>query len=118
MKKMEELPFIATGIAMAIGLFIVGAEPRMGLLLPGAWHYPGHFVAFAFFGAVWRLGLPRTAAFQIAVGAIAFGFLHEAYEMSGHVHGFEFIDAVVDGIGAVVGVSSAALATSARASSR
>jgi hypothetical protein len=43
----------------------------------------------------------------LTAGVVVFGFLHEWYEVLGHVHGFELADAIVDGIGATVGALAA-----------
>jgi hypothetical protein len=40
-------------------------------------------------------------------GIVAFGFIHEAFEIRGHAHGFELYDAIIDGAGAIAGTLSA-----------
>ena len=94
---------------MAVSLVAVAGKPGAGYLFPGRWHYIAHFLTFAVFGAVWTLGLPKASPLHVAAGAVAFGFMHEAYEIAGHVHGFELVDAIVDAMGAIVGISFAHL---------
>ena len=75
----------------------------MQVVEPG-WHWHSHFVSFAILAFAWRCGLPGVSAWVIALATIAFGFAHEAIEIVGHAHDYEWADAVVDGIGAIVGV--------------
>lgn len=96
---------MAVGVAMAIGLFVVAAEPGAGRLFHGRWHHVAHFATFALFGAVWTLALARLPARHIAAGIVAFGFLHEGLEILGHMHAFELRDAMINGAGAIVGVT-------------
>jgi len=98
--------FRTVGIAMAIGLFWAAWKPEAGEVFGGHdWlHYFAHFSVFAAFASVWTLGLPRIPTFAIAIGVVAFGFLHETFEITGHVHAFESTDALVDALGATVGV--------------
>jgi len=52
----------------------------------------------------------------LAVPLVASGFAHEAYEIAGHVHGFELYDALTDAAGAVAGVVCARAVPSRRSS--
>jgi len=40
--------------------------------------------------------------------------MHEAYEIVGHVHGFELVDAIIDGMGAIVGTTFASVCLAKR----
>jgi len=103
--SLHERLFMAVGLAMAIGLFFIGSEPGAGRLFHGRWHHVAHFVTFALFGVIWTLALPKVPARHIAAGAVAFGFLHEGFEILGHMHAFELRDALVNGVGAIVGAT-------------
>ena len=104
---MREKICIALGLVMAVALFWAGGEPAAGEAVSGAWHYAAHLIAFAILAGLWTLGLPKAPATYIALAVVAFGFLHEAYEIIGHAHGFELIDALVDGAGAIAGTIAA-----------
>jgi hypothetical protein len=97
---------------LTIVLLWAGIVPLAGQAIGGGLHWPAHFVSFAIFAFAWRCGLPRVSAFIVALAVIAFGFAHEAIEIVGHAHGYELGDAVVDALGAIVGVLLAHLATS------
>ncbi len=113
-RRFRESLFTALGTAMAVGLFWAAGQPGVGDSLRGAWHYLAHFATFAVFGAVWRLGLPGIPAPAIAAGVAAFGFVHEAYEMLGHGHGFELADAIVDSLGGALAAFALRLKAAAR----
>lgn len=101
---LRENLFTALGTTMAVGLLWTAGQPGIGDTFRGAWHYAAHFGTFALLGAIWRLGLPRIAPPAMAAGVVMFAFAHEAYEIVGHGHGFELADAMVDGLGATVGI--------------
>jgi hypothetical protein len=99
--------FIAIGTAMALALLWVAGQPGAAEIFPGKWHYVAHFVIFTILGGVWALGLPRIPVSATVAGIVAFGFIHEAFEIRGHAHGFELYDAIIDGAGAIAGTLSA-----------
>ncbi len=107
-----EKSFLAAGTAMAIALMWAASQPGTGKIFLGMWHYAAHFATFALFGAVWSLGLPMIGMTAIVAGVVTFGFLHEAYEIVGHAHGFEFYDAIVNGFAAGSAAIFARLSTS------
>ena len=111
--KLQAQVFIAVGTAMALALLWVAGQPGAGEMFPGRWHSIAHFVTFAVLAAVWTLGLPRIPVLATVAGVVAFGFLHEACEIRGHAHGFEFYDAIIDGLGAIAGSLSVRFYSSA-----
>jgi VanZ family protein len=98
---------MAVGIAMAVAFFTAASLPAAGKIFTKSWHYAAHFAAFVVFAAAWALGLPRVPVVAVIACVVLFGFLHEWYEVLGHAHGFELADAIIDGIGAVVGAITA-----------
>ena len=76
----------------------------------GALHWGAHIVLFAILAITWRGGLPHVSAVAIALAVIAFGFAQEAIEIVGHGHAYEWADAIVDSISAIIGISLARLA--------
>ncbi len=103
MKRIPAALFLGIGIAMAIAFLIAASLPAAGKIATKPAHYAAHFAAFAVFAAVWIRGLPQVAPVAVMAGVVLFGVLHEWYEVLGHAHGFEFADAIVDGIGAAAG---------------
>jgi len=102
---------------VAAWLVWIASAPITGDVLPDWYiHYPAHFCTFAALAIVWTLGLPRASAMALAVPLVAFGFVHEAYEIVGHVHGFELYDALTDAAGAVAGIVCARAILSRRSS--
>ena len=113
--RARERIFIGFGIAMTIAFVWAASNPLPGKVLAAfSWsalwlyaaHYAAHFAAFATYAVVWSLGLPRVRPVVLACAVIAFGFLHEAYEIQGHSHGFELDDAIVDALGAIAGLAA------------
>ena len=89
---------------MTIVLLGAGVVPAAGRVVPAGSHWIAHFVSFAIVAFIWKFGLPKVSVFSLALAVVAFGFAHEAIEIVGHAHPYEWSDAVVDAIGAVVGV--------------
>ncbi|HSQ02646.1 MAG TPA: hypothetical protein VLN59_01345 [Burkholderiales bacterium] len=106
--KNQERIFISLGTAMVAWLVWIASAPITGDVFDNSYtHYPAHFAAFAALAITWCLGLPRASVAVLAVPLVAFGFVHEAYEVVGHVHGFELYDALTDAAGAVAGIGCA-----------
>jgi hypothetical protein len=97
--------FLLLGTAMVLWLIWLGSRPVQTAALHGIFrHYASHVAAFGALAVTWSYGLPRVRALPLAIAIIAFGFAHEALEIVGHAHGFEFYDAFVDGAGATAGI--------------
>jgi hypothetical protein len=95
----------AIGMTIALLVAAVVPIPSTGVGSEGAiLHWLAHLVAFAILAFTWRCGLPRVSALAVALAVVAFGFAHEAIEIFGHSHAYEWADAVVDGIGSISGV--------------
>jgi hypothetical protein len=73
-------------------------------------HWLLHAASFALLAFAWALGVPGAPTLIVALAVVAFGFAHEAIEIVGHAHGYEWADAIVDGIGAACGAVIAHLA--------
>jgi hypothetical protein len=100
----------ACAIALTVLVFVAGFVPSTGSIFRGSSHWFAHLVSFAVLGFAWKRALPRASAVFVALGVIAFGFIHEAIEIAGHAHTYELRDAIVDSVGAAVGVIVAQLA--------
>jgi hypothetical protein len=109
--RYREAFFILLGVALLIWLVWLGSRPLQTQALSGdVRHYAAHFAAFGALAVTWSCGLPRVRAVPLALAIVAFGFAHEALEIFGHAHGYELIDAIVDGVGATLGVAVTRLA--------
>ncbi len=103
--KSQERIFISLGTAIVACLLWIASAPFEGGVFDNSYtHYPAHFAAFAALAITWCLGFPRARIVVLAVPLVTFGFIHEAFEILGHVHGFELYDALADAAGAVAGV--------------
>jgi len=115
--KTQERFFASLGVAMAAWLVWIASAPITGDVFDNWYtHYPAHFAAFAALAITWCFGFPRASVIVLAVPLVAFGFVHEAYEIAGHVHGFELYDALTDAAGAIAGIVCARAILSRRSS--
>jgi len=101
--------FLGAALALSAALVWASFIPAAGHAFGGGWHWLAHFGAFLALALAWRGALPRAPAWGVALGVIAFGFAQEAIEVVGHAHGYELGDALVDALGAVVGIALARL---------
>ena len=95
----------AAAALLTLGLFTVGSIPAAGLALPGVLHWVAHFAAYALIAFAFGLGWPLRRALHLAVLVAAIGVIHESSEIFTHSHAFEAEDAIVNAIGALVGVA-------------
>jgi hypothetical protein len=96
------------GAAIVAWLLWIASAPFEGGVFDNSYtHYPAHFAAFAALAITWCLGVPRARIVVLAVPLVAFGFVHEACEILGHVHGFELYDALADAAGAGIACARA-----------
>ena len=88
---------------LTLGLFVVGGNPEASRLFPGPSHWIAHLGAYALIAAAYARALPRLATLAVAALVALIGIAHEYYEIQSHSHGFEYSDAIVNGLGALVG---------------
>jgi VanZ family protein len=104
---MPKSPFFLAAVALTVSILAASLIPTAGEVAYGDWHWIAHFGAYAALAWLWRRALPRASALRVAAAVIAFGFAQEAIEIAGHAHAFELADALVDAVGAVVGIAAA-----------
>jgi len=97
--------FRVTTALLILTLFTVGSLPAAGQAFPGIMHWVAHLSAFALIALSFGLGWPRMQATHIAVIVAAIGVFHELTEIITHSHAFETQDAVINSIGALIGVA-------------
>jgi len=90
---------------LTLGLFTVGSLPTTGHAFPGAMHWAAHLAAYALIAFAFGLGWPKRPVVQIAVFVAAIGIVHETTEIITHSHLFETEDALVNAVGALIGVA-------------
>lgn len=105
---------LACAIALTTILLWASFVPYAGKIFVGGSHWLSHVVSFMILGFSWRCSLTRVSALNVTLSVITFGFIHEAIEIWGHAHAYELGDAVLDGIGAIIGVLLASLVTGRR----
>ena len=90
---------------LILGLFSIGSLPAAGQLFPGTLHWVAHLAAFALIALSFGLGWQKMPAAYIVLIVASIGFVHELTEIITHNHPFETQDAVIDAIGALIGVA-------------
>lgn len=95
----------AAAVLLTLGLFTIGNIPTAGQAFPGALHWVAHLAAYALIAFASGLGWPNRHAMQIAALVAIIGAIHETTEIFTHSHAFETEDAVVNAIGALIGVA-------------
>jgi hypothetical protein len=104
-RTLERL-FLTAAIVMTLGLLWASVIPGSGKAgAYGGLHYVNHFTGYAVLAFAWRRGLPKVPPWAMLAAVIAFAFVQEGIEVAGHGHPFELNDAVVDALGAMVGVA-------------
>jgi hypothetical protein len=98
-------PARAFAVLLTLGLFIVGSSPNAGDAFPGAMHWVMHLAVFALIAFAFGLGWPKRPVAHIAILVAAIGIVHEITEISTHNHAFESEDAIVNALGALIGVA-------------
>lgn len=68
-------------------------------------HWVAHLAAFAVIAFAYGLGWSVRPAVHIAIFVATIGAIHEATEIVTHSHAFETEDAIVNAIGALIGVA-------------
>lgn len=105
----------ALAIALTVFLFVVGSFPAAGKAFPGVMHWLAHFATYAVIAFSYGLGWHKQPAMLVAGFVAALGAIHEYSEIFTHEHTFEIADALVNAIGAVVGVAVERVVVSATA---
>jgi hypothetical protein len=90
---------------LILGLFSIGSLPAAGQVFHGTMHLMAHLAAFALIAFAFGLGWQRMQATYIVLIVASIGFVHELTEIITHSHPFETQDAVIDAIGALIGVA-------------
>lgn len=101
---------LVCAIALTIVLVWASVVPFAGEVFGAKHHRSAHLVSFAILALAWRVALPHMPSWAVALIVVGFGFLHEAIEVIGHAHPYELSDALIDGIGAIMGVTVAQIA--------
>ena len=92
-------------LLLLLALFTVGSVPAVGQAFTGPTHWLVHLAAYALIAVTFGLGWQNVRlAFVVAI-VFTIGAFHELTEIITHNHGFEFNDAVVNGLGALIGVA-------------
>jgi VanZ family protein len=91
-------------VLLTFGLFAVGSIPSTGQAFHGSLHWVAHLAAYAMIAFSYCHGWPQRPAVQIAAFVAAVGAIHEVTEIITHSHGFETEDAIINAIGALIGV--------------
>jgi len=100
---------LTCAIALTIALLWISFVTSDGQSFAVKHHRSAHLISFAILAFTWRVALPRLPASIVTLLIIGFGFLQEGIEVFGHVHPFELNDALIDAVGAIIGVLSASL---------
>lgn len=95
----------SAAVLLTLGLFTVGSLPTAGHAFPGTMHWVAHLAAYALIAFTFALGWPKRSTVQIAAFVATIGVVHEATEIITHSHIFETEDALVNTIGAMIGVA-------------
>jgi VanZ family protein len=90
---------------LTVGLFAISSTPKAGYAFPGVMHWVAHLAAYALIAFAFGLGWPKRPMVHIAILVAAIGVIHEMTEIITHSHAFEIEDAIVNAIGALVGVA-------------
>ena len=97
---------VISASALTIAIIWASLDPSGGDVVAGH-HRSAHLVSYAMLAFAWRIALARLAGWLVALFVIAFGFLQEGIEIFGHSHSFEVKDALINALGAIVGVGFA-----------
>ena len=95
----------AVAVLLTIGLFTIGSIPTAGHAFPGSMHWVAHLAAYAVIAFSFSLGWAERPGMYIAAFVAAIGAIHEATEIITHSHVFETNDAIVNAIGALIGIA-------------
>lgn len=91
-------------LLLLLALFTVGSLPTAGQAFTGSMHWVVHLATYALIALTFGLGWQNIRLAFLAAIVVTIGAFHELTEIITHSHGFEFNDAVVNGLGALIGV--------------
>jgi len=97
--------FRIASIALVIALFTVGSLPATGHAFPGNLHWGVHLSTYAVISFCMGMGWQKLPAAFTTVIVAAIGIVHEVTEIVTHSHNFEFYDAVINTLGALIGMA-------------
>lgn len=97
--------FRASTVLLILILFTVGSIPAVGEAFPGIMHWVIHLATYALITFSFGIGWQNIHPIHIAAIVTTIGFIHEMTEIITHNHIFEFRDAIVNGIGALIGAA-------------
>jgi hypothetical protein len=100
---MQNNLYLTIAVAVSIGLFFVAGQIS-GTLNSTGLHWIAHIAAYAFLGACYSKGLPRSPMLMVTLLTAGIGSLHELYEVGRYGIGFELHDLFYDIVGAFAGV--------------
>ena len=96
-------PAMLLALLLTAGLFLVGGRPEASHYFPGPAHWIAHFGTYGLIAAAYARALPRLGVLPVAALVMVIGIVHEYYEIGSHGHDFEYLDAAVNGLGALAG---------------
>jgi VanZ family protein len=98
---------------MLVVVLWLAFTPRPPPTLDTGWDKLNHALAFGALALSGRFGFPgaRWRAFAVALGLLALGVLIEAVQSFLPARSSELYDVLADGVGIVVGLAAAAVAT-------
>jgi hypothetical protein len=99
-----ERVFLASAIVLTFALTLAAMTPLPPRAMGGVPHLAVHVAAYMVVAFAWARGLPAIPALALILGGAVLGCAHEAMEIFGHRHPFEWLDAFVDAFGVVAGV--------------
>ena len=102
MIKINNNFYLTIAVAMSIGIFFVAGQIS-GTLNRTGLHWIAHIAAYAFLGACYAKGLPRSTVVMVTLLTAGIGGLHELYEVGRFGIDFEFHDLFYDIVGAFAG---------------
>lgn len=108
MNKLRRASLVCA-IALTIILLWASVVPITGEFA-AKHHRSAHLISYAILAVAWRGALEHMPTWVVALVVIGFGFLQEGIEVFGHAHRFELDDALIDALGAIMGVVFADIA--------
>lgn len=94
--------YLTIAVAVSIGIFFVAGQIS-GTLNSTGLHWIAHIAAYAFLGACYAKGLPRSTVVMVTLLTAGIGGLHELYEVGRYGIDLELHDLSYDIVGAFAG---------------
>jgi hypothetical protein len=102
MIKINNNFYLTIAVAVSIGIFFVAGRIS-GTLNSTGLHWIAHIAAYAFLGACYAKGLPRSTVVMVTLLTAGIGGLHELYEVGRFGIALELRDLFYDIVGAFAG---------------